>query len=82
MASPRELRRLDGDRQIFFDLVLADKLAQPLRPQLQLKRRIVLDRRGGDHALAVQIQVGIFGKTGHWPDITMPTAANFFVDTM
>ena len=32
------LGRLDGDFEIVFDLVLADELAQPLRPQLEFKR--------------------------------------------
>ena len=40
------LRGLDGDRQIFFYLGLSDELRQALRAQLQLERRIVLDRRG------------------------------------
>ena len=36
---------LDGDLEVVFDLVLADELAQPLRPQLELKRRVVVQRR-------------------------------------
>jgi len=39
---------LDGYVEILFDFILADEFLEPLRPKLQLKRRIVLDRGGGD----------------------------------
>ena len=38
-------RRLNRDGQVFFDFGLTDELRQPLRPQLQLERRIVFDGR-------------------------------------
>src|SRR5208282_805899 len=42
------LGRLDGDVEILFYLVLADEFLQTLRAKLELKRRIVLNRGGGD----------------------------------
>ena len=49
------LGRLDGDLEVVLDLVLPDELAQPLRTQLQLERRIVVDRRGRDDAVAIEL---------------------------
>ena len=50
---------LDGNRQVLFDLGLPDKFCQPLGPQLQLKRRIVLDRSCRNDSL---LKIGnIFG---------------------
>ena len=43
---------LDGDFEVVFDLVLPDELAQPLRTQLQLEGRIVLQRHRRNDALA------------------------------
>src|ERR1700721_935471 len=63
-------RRLNRYRQIFFELSLTNKLAEPLRTQLQFKRRIVLDRRGRDQTLGVAIQIGIVLGSGHSPDVT------------
>ena len=52
-------RCLDRDRQVFFDLGLSDELCQALRPQLQLKRRVVLNRRRRHQSL---LQIGnVFG---------------------
>jgi hypothetical protein len=42
------LRRLDGNVKILFDLGLANEFLQTLRPKLELKRGIVLNRGGGD----------------------------------
>jgi len=63
-------RRLNRHRQILFDFSLSDELAQPLRAQLQLKRRIVLYRRRGDEAVRAVIQVRIVLRSSHSPDIT------------
>jgi len=60
-------RRLNRHRQILFNLGLPDELAQPLRPQLQLKRRIVFHRGGRDQTLRTVIQIVLGG--GHWPDV-------------
>jgi len=54
--------RFNRHRQILLNLGLADEFVQALRPQLQLKRGIVLDRRGGDDAV---FQVGIVLGEGH-----------------
>ncbi len=40
---PTRLRRLQRNRQLLLRLRLPDKLIQPRRPQLQLKRRIILN---------------------------------------
>ena len=53
---------LDGDVEILFDLVLADEFLQALRAELELERRIVLDRGGGDEAV---FQYGIVFGGGH-----------------
>ena len=63
-------RRLNRHRQIFFDFGLPDKLVQPLRPQLQLKRRIVLHRRRRHQPIRAVIQIGIVLRSSHSPDIT------------
>jgi hypothetical protein len=60
-----------GGRQIFFDFALPDELAQPLWPQLQLKRRIVFHRRRRHQPVGVVIQIGIF-RGRHWADIITP----------
>ena len=62
------LRRLNGDFQIFFDLVLSDELAQPLRTQLELERRVVIDRRRRNDALAIgKLSLsGDKGTMGRW----------------
>ena len=52
------LGRLDGDLEVVLDLVLPDEFAQPLRPQLEFKRRVVIDRRGRHNALAIQAVLG------------------------
>ena len=52
-------RCLDGDGQVLFDLGLSDELCQPLWPQLQLKRGIILDRRRRHDSL---LEIGnVFG---------------------
>jgi hypothetical protein len=56
------LGSLDGDVEILFDFVLADELLQALRAKLELKRRIVLDRGGGDEPV---FQSGIVFGGGH-----------------
>src|SRR5580704_6710566 len=53
---------LDGDRQIFLHLVLANELGQPLRPQLEFKGGIVSNGSGGDET---SIQVGNVIGSGH-----------------
>jgi hypothetical protein len=63
-------RRLNRHRQIFFDFALPDKLAQPLRPQLQLKRRIVFNRRRRHQPVGAIVQVGIVLGSAHSPDVT------------
>ncbi len=63
-------RRFNRHRQIFFDLGLSDEFAQPLRPQLQLERRVVFHRHGGHQPLPVVVQIRIIFCRGHWPDIT------------
>ena len=45
--------RLDGDRQIFFDLCLADEFAQVARTQLELIRRIVFGLHGRDQSVFI-----------------------------
>jgi hypothetical protein len=50
---------LDGDGQIFLNLGLTDEFREPLGPELQLKRRIVFNRRRRHQPL---LQVGnVFG---------------------
>jgi hypothetical protein len=61
---------LNRDRQIFFDFSLSNKFAQSLRPQFQLKRRIVFDRRRRDQPLAFIGEIGCIPDRGHWPDST------------
>ena len=58
------------DREVFFDLSLPDELGKPLRTQLQLERRIVLNRSRRDDALAVLRKFGSVSERGHWPDVT------------
>ena len=48
--------------EIFFDLVLADELDEPLRAELEFKGRIVLDRGSGDEAV---FQIWIFLREWH-----------------
>ena len=47
------LRGLDGDFKIVFDLGLPDKLAQALRPQLQLEGGVVVQRYGRDNSVRI-----------------------------
>ena len=56
------LRRLDGNVEILFDLGLADEFLQTLRPKLELKRGIVLNRRSRDQAV---FESGIVFGGGH-----------------
>src|SRR5262249_29970182 len=49
------LRRLNCYFQVVLNFVLANKLAQPLRAKLELKRRIVIDRRRRNNALVIGI---------------------------
>ena len=62
-------RRLNRHRQILFDLGLPDKLIEPLRPQLQLKRGIIFHWSGRNQPVRAVIQIGIVLSSGHWPDI-------------
>ena len=41
MFFPARARRLDGHREVFFDLRLPDEFLQAAGPQLQFERRIV-----------------------------------------
>jgi hypothetical protein len=51
--------RFNRDRQVFFDLGLSDEFREALRPQLQFKLRIILDRRRRHDSL---LQLGnVFG---------------------
>ena len=50
---------LDGDLEVVLDLLLPDELAQPLRTQLQLERRIVIHRHRRDDAFAIRV---VFGR--------------------
>jgi hypothetical protein len=45
---------------------LPDEFLQPLRPQLKLKRRIILDRSGGDEPV---FEIGIFSYGRHLADV-------------
>ncbi len=54
--------RLNRNAEIFLDLRLPDELRQPLRAQLELKGRIILDRRRGNEAV---FQFVIFFRGGH-----------------
>src|SRR6185369_16892497 len=56
---------LNGDGQVLFDLGLSDNLRESLRPQLQFKRRIILNRRGGNHAIALVTEMGSVSERGH-----------------
>ena len=49
---------LDGYVKILFDFGLADEFLQALRPKLELKRGIVLNRRGGDEAV-FEVRAGL-----------------------
>src|SRR5258708_15151334 len=55
---PARASSLNRYSKILFDFGLADELAQTLRTQLQLKRRVILDRSCGNYALAVRAQIG------------------------
>src|SRR6202142_1211561 len=59
------------NRKIFFNFRLPDELSQPLWPQLQLKRGVVLDRRRGNQAvliLRILRHVGNVSRGSHLPD--------------
>jgi hypothetical protein len=62
--TPR-FRCLNGNVKILFDLVLPDEFLQPLRPQLKLKRRIILDRSGGDEPVFQVRQIKIVFSGSH-----------------
>src|SRR5579863_5637037 len=64
-------RGLNRNRQNFFDFGLPNEFRQPLRPQLQFKRRIILHRRRRDDPLAVLRKLGNISERGHWRDISM-----------
>ena len=53
----------NGNREILLDLRLSNELIEPLRAELKLKRRIVLDRSRGNDAV---FQVGIIFCECHW----------------
>jgi hypothetical protein len=44
---------------------LPDEFLQPLRPQLKLKRRIILDRSGGDEPVFQVRQIKIVFSGSH-----------------
>ncbi|MEY2414654.1 MAG: hypothetical protein QOD84_3260, partial [Acidobacteriaceae bacterium] len=44
---------IDGNRQVLFNLGLSNKLSQPLRTQLQLKRRIIFNGSGGNEPVII-----------------------------
>jgi len=56
--------RLYRDVKILFDLGLANEFLQTLGPKLELKRRIVLNRRSRDEAV-FQVQREIVFGSGH-----------------
>ena len=58
-------RSLDRDREVLFDFGLSNELRKPLRPELQLKGRIVLNRRGGNQAVALVAEMRSVSERGH-----------------
>src|SRR5437879_2314933 len=71
---PPRPRRLNRDRQVLLHLRLPNKLAQPLRTQLQLKRRVILNRSRRNQPLPAVIQIRIIFCRSHSPDVTTKAA--------
>src|SRR5207249_11770940 len=67
---------LNCHRQIFFNFGLSNELAQPLRPQLQLKRRIVFNWRRRHQPFALIWKVGGVPDRAHCRDSTMNTCVS------
>ncbi len=61
------------DGQILFNFGLPDEFRQPLRTQLQLKRRIILNRRSRNNALAVFRNFRNILQRSHWQMVSVPT---------
>jgi hypothetical protein len=48
------LGRLERDRQLLLGLLLPDELDQPVRPQLQLERGVLVHLAGGDQPFRLE----------------------------